>query len=86
MELFFVGGCHDFLEQTTPENRKKLNMLLKKYKECSTELSDDFKAEIEINIAEIEATPKGLKIKKRGTYNRNEQKRKDREEELEWLN
>ena len=30
-------GCHDFIEQTTQENRDRINDLLRKYKECIVE-------------------------------------------------
>lgn len=73
MVWFFVGGCHDFLERTTPKNRQKINDLLKKYKECIVEYGDDFTTEIEIDIAEIELTDKELKAQKI-KYNRAKEK------------
>ena len=71
-------ACHDFLEQTTPDNREYLNQLLIKYKEARIQEVDDLDTGIEIDIAEIEATPKGIKGKKKGVYNRAKQKRETR--------
>lgn len=57
-------GCHEFIEQTTPENRAKINELLKRYKECIVQYGDDFTTGIEIDTAEIELTDKELKVRK----------------------
>lgn len=57
-------GCHEFIEQTTPENRAKINELLKRYKECIVQYGDDFITGIEIDTAEIELTDRELKVKK----------------------
>lgn len=73
-------GCHDFIEQTTPENRARINNLLRRYKECIVEYGDNFDTKIEIDLAEIELTDKELKVRQRMRYNRAEEKRKTREE------
>lgn len=57
-------GCHDFVEQTTPENRARINNMLKRYKECVIELGDDFATEIEIDMAELALTDQELTVKK----------------------
>ena len=87
MERYFVGGCHEFLEQTTPENRKRLNALLQKYKECVVEYGDDFNIGVEIDMAEIQLTDKELKVLRKEKYNRAKEKaetRKAAREEIEW--
>lgn len=76
-------GCHDFLERTTPENRSRINELLKKYKKCVLEYGDDFTTGIELDMAEIELTDRELKAKKI-KYNRQEEKRKIEKEIEEW--
>lgn len=57
-------ACHDFIEQTTPENRARINELLQRYKKCDVELSEDLKTGLEIEAAEVELTEKELKVKK----------------------
>ena len=57
-------GCHDFIEQTTPENRARINDMLQRYKNCIVEYDDDFKVGVELDLAEIELTDKELKAKK----------------------
>lgn len=64
MELFCVDGCHDFIEQTSPENRARINEMLKKYKECVIEYGDNFTTGIELNLAEVELTDGELKAKR----------------------
>lgn len=79
-------GCHDYIEQITPENRARLNELLVKYKESKIEFVDDLDTGIEINLAEIEPIKTKIKGKKLGKYNRTRKKtelRKIVEEELE---
>ena len=83
MEPYFVGGCHDFLEQTTPENRQKINNLLQRYKECVVEYGDDFDIGIEIDLAEIELTDKELKVVKKQKY-RHEDRRELQKLRKEW--
>ena len=69
-------GCHDFLEQTTPENRERINELLRKYKKCVIELGEDFTTGIEIDLAEVELEGRELIAKQKVIYNRTEEKRK----------
>lgn len=67
-------GCHDFIEQTTPENRNRINNMLQRYKECIVEYDDDFKVGVELDLAEIELTDKEVKAKKIH-YDRTKEKR-----------
>lgn len=57
-------GCHDFVEQTSPENRARINDMLKKYKECIVEYRDDFTTGVELDLAEIELANRELKARK----------------------
>jgi len=57
-------GCHDYLELTTPENREKLNDLLKRYKKIRVEQTDEIETDFEIDIIEIEPTERDLTVKK----------------------
>ena len=72
-------GCHDYIEQTTQENRERINDMLRKYKECVVEYGDDFQTGVELDMAEIELTERELKAKKI-KYNRAKEKRKLRGE------
>lgn len=73
-------GCHDFVEQTSEKNRKNINDLLKKYKEVKLQfLDEDIEPDFEVNILEIEATDKGMNIKKI-KYNRAKQKEEIKKE------
>lgn len=63
-------GCHDYLEQTSPEDREKLNDLLReykrcRYKRCRVEVVDNLDIGISLNIAEIEVQDKSIRIRKR---------------------
>ena len=55
-------GCHDFIEQTSEENRARINKLLQEYKECKVIDTDDFETQIEIDFAEMELTKKKINI------------------------
>ena len=50
--LFYADGCHDFLEQTTPENRAELNRLLTEYKKVKIERGD-VELPFEVHFAEL---------------------------------
>lgn len=75
-------ACHDYLEQSSPEERRKLNNLLQEYKRAKINFVDDIELPFEINMAEIsydeEEKPK---IKKLTKAERKRQMRKQRKKE-----
>ena len=77
-------GCHDYLELTTPENREKLNDLLKRYKKIRVEQTDEIETDFEIDLIEIEPTERDLTVKKYGRYNRAKVKRETRKAKEEY--
>lgn len=73
---FYVGGCHDFLEQASPETRAELNRLLKEYKKLKLEQVDNIELPFEINTAELSIDKQGkLKLKRIREDERKQEKR-----------
>ena len=69
-------GCHDFLEQASPETRAELNRLLKEYKKLKLEQVDDIELPFEINTAELSIDKQGkLKLKRIREDERKQEKR-----------
>lgn len=80
---------HIWLHRLPKEQQDKINELFQEYKklfmeELSVEYVDDLKSEIGLNIAELEVTDKGIKVKPKGKYNRAEVKRETREAQEEY--
>ena len=76
--LYYVGGCHDFLEQTTPENRAELNRLLIEYKKVKLEQIDTPAAEL-FKQAPFEFNFTDLSIDKKGNIRRIREKQRKQE-------
>ena len=61
----YAGGCHDFLEQASPETRAELNRLLKEYKKVKLQQIDKPLEEMlvetpfEFDFTEISVDSKG---------------------------
>lgn len=56
-------ACHDYLEQSRPEEKRRLNGLLQDYKRAKIELVDDLELPFEVNYTEISVEPKKKKSK-----------------------
>lgn len=69
-------GCHDFLEQSSPETRRELNELLKEYKRVKIKKVDEVNLPFEINLTELSIDKQGkLKLKRLRADERKQEKR-----------
>ena len=69
-------GCHDFLEQSSPEVRRELNNLLKEYKKLKIEKVEEIDLPFDISTAELSIDKQGkIKLKRLREDERKTEKR-----------
>ena len=86
MVLQYVGGCHDFIEQTNQGQRDKINNALQEYKKCKIEFVDDLETGIELAFTDLQVYD--MKKEKKDKFNRAKEKENSRKNiekgMLEW--